>query len=327
MPKISVVMSVYNEPVEWMKQAIDSILNQTFSDFEFIIINDKPDRVENKQLLDEYASKDPRIVIITNEQNIGLTKSLNKGLLISQGEYIARMDADDISKSDRLEKTIYFFTVNPNIDFCSTLFSTIDENGNIKEINACGRFTDISFIYRMNPIGHSSVMFRSKLLKLRTPLYNENFRYEQDYELWSFLCKKGVCMSILKECLVLYRISPMQISNTKKRNRQFSAQKVRFDLITNYLIEHQIITYRETGNISQYLEKIELLDNKRDENIKKVLNIILFVLYYELVKYDFSYIIKYLFNKNFYIYKFSFKDSINIFLSRMYKENHLIQLN
>ena len=74
-PRISVIMSVYKEPVEWMKQAIDSILAQTFNDFEFIIVNDCPDREENKQVLTEYEQNDSRIVIINNIENIGLTKS------------------------------------------------------------------------------------------------------------------------------------------------------------------------------------------------------------------------------------------------------------
>ena len=94
--KLSVVMSIYKEPVEWMRQSIDSILNQTFTDFEFVIVNDNPIRSENRDILDEYSKKDFRIIVLSNDENIGLTKSLNKGLRISKGKYIARMDADDI---------------------------------------------------------------------------------------------------------------------------------------------------------------------------------------------------------------------------------------
>lgn len=101
-PLVSVVMAIYNEPVEWMRQAIDSILYQSFKDFEFIIINDNPIRVENKEILDEYSAKDSRVIVVLNEENIGLTKSLNKGLAIASGEYIARMDADDIAMPERL---------------------------------------------------------------------------------------------------------------------------------------------------------------------------------------------------------------------------------
>ena len=97
MPKISVIMSVYSERVDWIRKSIDSILNQTYSDFEFIIVNDKPDKEENAQLLEEYAARDSRIKVLTNEENIGLTKSLNKAFALAEGEFIARMDADDMA--------------------------------------------------------------------------------------------------------------------------------------------------------------------------------------------------------------------------------------
>ena len=96
MCKISVIMSIYSEKEEWIKESIDSILSQTFRDFEFIIINDNPKRKQNENLLLEYSQKDNRIIVITNKENIGLTKSLNKGLSIAKGKYIARMDADII---------------------------------------------------------------------------------------------------------------------------------------------------------------------------------------------------------------------------------------
>ena len=101
-------MSIYSEEEEWIRESIDSILNQTFSDFEFIIINDNPNRDKNNSLLTEYTRIDNRIIIITNEENIGLTKSLNKGLEIARGKYIARMDADDISLPTRFEKQVDF---------------------------------------------------------------------------------------------------------------------------------------------------------------------------------------------------------------------------
>ena len=115
---VSVLMSVYNEPEEWMRVAIDSILGQTFTDFEFIIINDNPKRKLNREILSDYAKQDKRIVILENEENIGLTKSLNKGLKVAKGKYIARMDADDISLSDRLEKQVNFMEEHPEVGVC-----------------------------------------------------------------------------------------------------------------------------------------------------------------------------------------------------------------
>ncbi|MFJ1380822.1 glycosyltransferase family 2 protein [Capnocytophaga canimorsus] len=105
MYRISIIMAIYNEKIEWMRQSIDSILNQTFSDFEFIIINDNPQMRDNQLLTSEYVKKDKRIKKIHNEQ---LTKSLNKGLKIAEGQYIARLNADDIALPKRFEKQVYF---------------------------------------------------------------------------------------------------------------------------------------------------------------------------------------------------------------------------
>jgi len=90
-------MSVYNEPLDWLKSSIGSILNQTFREFEFIIINDNPARQELRDVLQSYKNQDERIRIIENLENLGLTESLNKGLAEAKGKYIARMDGDDIS--------------------------------------------------------------------------------------------------------------------------------------------------------------------------------------------------------------------------------------
>ncbi len=97
-------MSTYNETVEELKKAIDSILTQTFKNFEFIIILDNPQNYEHKKVINEYLSKDKRIIFLINESNIGLAASLNEGIENAKGDYIARMDADDISMPNRLEK-------------------------------------------------------------------------------------------------------------------------------------------------------------------------------------------------------------------------------
>lgn len=106
MEKISVIMSTFNEKLEWVKEAIDSIINQTYRNIEFIIIVDNPNNIELKNMLEQYCIEDDRIKIIVNEFNIGLVKSLNKALKICSGEFIARMDADDISVKYRLEKQL-----------------------------------------------------------------------------------------------------------------------------------------------------------------------------------------------------------------------------
>ena len=106
MNKVSVIMSTYKEPIDWIRQSIDSILNQTFSEFEFIIVVDNPKYKELISVLNDYAEADNRICIMVNENNIGLVKSLNKALSQCNGEYIVRMDADDISLPERIAHQI-----------------------------------------------------------------------------------------------------------------------------------------------------------------------------------------------------------------------------
>lgn len=219
MPKISVIMSIYKEPIDWIKLSIDSILNQSFSDFEFIIINDKPDRIENSQILNENTSKDSRIVVINNEQNIGLTKSLNKGLRIAKGEYIARMDADDISMPVRFEKQVAFMDGNPDVLASGAQAVMIDEYG--KKIGKWNVYKDwselkSSLLFR-SPIVHPLAFFR-RLINNIPICYDESYIYSQDYALWSSLIKEHKIIN-LDENLLLYRISTQQIS-TQNNDRQ-----------------------------------------------------------------------------------------------------------
>ena len=126
-PRITVLMSVYNGE-KYLKEAIDSVLSQTFKDFEVLIINDGSIDKTSK-ILKTY--KDPRIRIINNKKNIGLTKSLNKGLKLARGEYIARMDDDDVSKPNRLEKQFEFMEKNSKYAVVGSFIEIIDSKGNL----------------------------------------------------------------------------------------------------------------------------------------------------------------------------------------------------
>src|SRR5690606_3913282 len=114
-PLVSVIMSVYNEPEIWLAESIDSILSQTYKEFEFFIVNDNPENLTLAKVLQLYEDNDSRVRIIKNEVNIGLTKSLNKALSLVKGKYIIRMDADDVSLPQRFEKQVTFMEENPNI--------------------------------------------------------------------------------------------------------------------------------------------------------------------------------------------------------------------
>lgn len=238
LPLISVIMSVYKEPAEWLHESIDSILNQTFSDFEFIIICDNPGYKEGKELLEEYKEKDKRIVLVFNEQNIGLTKSLNKGLTIAKGEYIARMDADDISLPDRFETQINFMGTHSNVDVCGM---GVRMFGNKKLLSqktkhfAIDHDDIITFMLFENPVAHPTVMYK-RIINGQIVKYDEYVLKAQDYKLWFDLYKLNAKFHNIHKIGVKYRVSDEQIS-AKSTNSQISVgNEIRSNLLKTYLV-------------------------------------------------------------------------------------------
>ncbi len=125
--RVSVVMAVHNGE-KYLRQAVESILAQTFMDFEFIIVNDGSND-STDSILGEFASRDKRIIIVQNGKNIGLTRSLNRGLELAHGQLIARMDVDDISFPQRLEAQVDFMESHPEIGILGTAACVIDADG------------------------------------------------------------------------------------------------------------------------------------------------------------------------------------------------------
>ena len=234
MPKVSVIMSVYKEPIEWMKQAIDSILRQTFKDFEFIIVNDNPSREENNQILSKYIKSDTRVKVITNDTNIGLTKSLNKGIKEANGEYIARMDADDISLSLRFEKQVGYLDNNKDIFACGASAYKIDDYN--KEIGVYKVESDSninrSLMPFKSPLIHPLAMFR-RIYKGNLVLFDESYKYSQDYALWSSYTLEKI--SNLDEILLKYRITSSQITSFHREEQINLSHKIQ-EIAVNKLI-------------------------------------------------------------------------------------------
>ncbi len=198
-------MSAYNAE-KYIPKSIESLINQTFSDFELILIDDgSVDKT--KDIINVFSKNDNRIIPIFNEENLGLTKNLNRGIALSKGEFIARMDADDISYLTRLEKQLIFLENNPKIDLVGTCSIDIDKNG--KEINK--RIVPekheqiVHLLPKANPITHSTVMFRKKRFA-KVNFYNESYKTTQDYELWFRAIGSGLKFHNLQEILLKYRI-------------------------------------------------------------------------------------------------------------------------
>lgn len=208
-PKVSVLMSVYNSML-YLEQSVQSILDQTFRDFEFIIINDGSTDGTQK-ILETFA--DPRIQIVT-QPNTGLTKALNRGLKLCRGEFMARMDADDISMPERLERQLVFLNKHPEVGMVGTAHIEIDAKGEVLLKKPClledNQLRKILIKY--NPFCHTSVMIRRSILQKIGP-YDESFSYAQDYELW-FRVARHHKLANLPQFLIKRRIYHENISFT-----------------------------------------------------------------------------------------------------------------
>lgn len=210
--KISVVMSTYNESETDLTKAIDSILNQTFEDFEFIIILDNPNNELHKEILKKYQKKDSRVKFFSNQLNIGLAASLNRAIDLSHTDIIARMDADDISLPNRLEKE-YSIITSKDIDIVSTNKIEIDENDNVINISNSLPNNDDKIkkmLKYMSVIVHPSVMFKkTKILEIGK---YRDFPASQDYDLWLRAINNHLKFYIINEPLIKYRIRNDSIS-------------------------------------------------------------------------------------------------------------------
>jgi glycosyltransferase involved in cell wall biosynthesis len=201
-PKVTVLMPVYNGE-EYLREAIWSILNQTFRDFEFLIISEHGTSDESMAIIESYS--DVRIRHIHNTTRLGLVQSRNRGLKEARGEYIAWMDADDISLPQRLEKQVEFMDCHPKVGVCGTWVRTFGEqNQTWKYPISYDKIKADSFF--KNCFAQSSVMIRVHLFKKFDLHYNENFRYAEDFELWQ-RCAPCFELVNIAEILVRYRIS------------------------------------------------------------------------------------------------------------------------
>lgn len=295
---VSVIMSIYKEPIEWLKQSIDSILNQTHKKIEFLIVIDNPAYIVGINLLEEYAEKDARILLIKNEVNIGLTKSLNKALALAKGEYIARMDADDISMPERFERQLQCFK-ETEIGVCFGYFDKINGNGDIIFQYRKKVYPEELFLY--NIYAHPTAMFKSSFLSLRKPLYNEGFKCAQDYELWTLFFQRGINFKVCEESLLMYRISNTQITSHRKDEQIRSTQNIRKNLIKIYLSRFNIEF--SINELALILSSIENLIN--NENLgcieAKNLMMIRYLCLLKLSKQNFRYCLKYLMMPKYYV--------------------------
>jgi glycosyltransferase involved in cell wall biosynthesis len=230
-PKVSVLMPAYNAE-KYLVEAIESILNQTFTDFEFIIIDDcSTDKTW--EIIQKYSKKDKRIVAIKNEENLKLSATLNKGIDICKGEYIARMDSDDWSYPDRLQKQYDAISKDPNIGILGGAMEVCDENLEIKNIRKYN-LSDSEIrksLFKYSPFCHPATIFKKEALLKEN--YNFFLDVSQDYDLY-FRIGRYYKLANLKDILLKYRTSNTQSSNSKANRQQYLTLYIRLKAVLEY---------------------------------------------------------------------------------------------
>lgn len=220
--KVSVLMSVYNGE-KYLEESIESILNQTLKNFEFFIIDDSSTD-SSLEIIKKFGEKDGRIKVIRNKENIGLTRSLIRGIKEVKGKYIARQDVDDISLPNRLIKQFNFLEKNKNVFLCGTNVTYIDEKGyNLSPSYILTNSIKIKKkLKQSNCLIHASTMFRNKNI-----YYREKFIYSQDYDLYLNILTAGYEIKNLSEILVKSRYNDEAISFNQNYQQKLFANKAK----------------------------------------------------------------------------------------------------
>lgn len=224
--KVSVIMPVYNGE-KYVAIAINSVLSQTYSDFEFIIIDDcSTDNTPN--IIKDFAENDSRIIIIKNTENLKIVKSLNIGLRIAKGEYIARIDSDDIWFKHKLEIQIKRFINDKYLYLLGTSKILINSIGNTISSTEKQMFSYVDIknnILKYNLLCHSSVIYKKEIID-KIGLYNEKYKNSEDYEYWIKIIN-NYKTEILQEALVHYRISDNMVSLRKRKQQYYFVIKAK----------------------------------------------------------------------------------------------------
>lgn len=252
---ISVVMSAYNSE-KYISDSISSILNQTYDHWELIIINDASSD-NTLKIINQFSEKDSRIKVIDNKKNLGLTISLNIGINNSNGEFIARLDSDDLAEPSRLEKELDYLQSDPDIGLVGSAAHLINSLGNrIGSMNVMSQQYFVNrFLINLNPFIHSSIMIRKKALD-DVGSYREKFRYSQDYDLILRLNDKYKLSNIALP-LIRWRVSESSVTM-----QHHTLQRIYADIAREFAIERRNFGHDDY----QSAEFDDLINEMRNRN-------------------------------------------------------------
>lgn len=250
-PFVTVVMPVYNAEL-YLRESIESVLCQTFSDFEFHIIDDGS--IDSSvEIIKSYS--DSRIYLWKNQTNKGVTQTLNEAYERINTKYIARMDADDIALSHRLQTQINFMEKNPEISIAGSWFSSTNFEIQYKPPT---KHDDIAVgLLENSQIGHPTIIIRNETWKKNKLSYSDDFLYAEDYECWCSSVIKGLKLANIPEFLLLYRSHEQQISTSKNLEQIKSSYTIRTKYFhSNFpnLNENDLFIYENliSGNFKIY---------------------------------------------------------------------------
>ncbi len=263
-PQVTVLLPVFNA-AEYLKDAVDSILNQTFKDFELLVIEDGSTD-DSLSILKSY--NDPRIKIIEHTQNEGLIKTLNEGLRIATGKYIVRMDADDVSLPDRLAHQVKFMNAHPDVSVVGTYFKDI--YGKVKVAKTPVSHEALkSQLFFSCALAHPTVIIRKSDFEKHQFFYDADFPHAEDYELWVRVSRK-LKIANLPKVLLKYRFHQQQVSskhNNTQRNSMHRCHQRQLMEMGMSPSENELETHFAIANLLFRTEK-KFVDNAEEWLLK-----------------------------------------------------------
>ncbi|MCM0726996.1 glycosyltransferase [Parabacteroides sp. Y3-G-102] len=274
--KVTILLPAYNAAL-YLRDSLDSIMRQAFKDFDVLLIDDGS-MDDTSKIAIEYSNIDRRIKYYKNEKNIGLIKTLNKGLSLAKGEYIVRMDADDIMFDDRLYKQVKYMDSNPECFVCGGQMEYIGGLTGMAPILP-QKYEDLLYLSLINcPLYHPTTIIRNSAIKQFGLKYNDSYKHAEDYKFWSdIIFSHPNSIANIKDVVLFYRISNNQITAKYSDEQDLISKIVRRENVQHVLVPYGI-KLPEVVNC-EIIEKESSLIRKEHIDAAEILTLVLCMLY------------------------------------------------
>lgn len=274
--KVTILLPAYNAAL-YLRDSLDSIMRQAFKDFDVLLIDDGS-MDDTSKIAIEYSNIDRRIKYYKNEKNIGLIKTLNKGLSLAKGEYIVRMDADDIMFDDRLYKQVKYMDSNPE---CFVFGGQMEYIGGLTGMAPIlpQKYEDLLYLSLINcPLYHPTTIIRNSAIKQFGLKYNDSYKHAEDYKFWSdIIFSHPNSIANIKDVVLFYRISNNQITAKYSDEQDLISKIVRRENVQHVLVPYGI-KLPEVVNC-EIIEKVSSLIRKEHIDAAEILTLVLCMLY------------------------------------------------